>query len=122
MPRKPWVGVLLLLLLFQGAPLASASSASSCADPLDVVLCLDGSGSMSTNYPKVQAFAQDFADKFTLGPTETGMAILRFSTSTVDGTGEGFSTSATKIRDAIDVPLPGGGTRTSKCLAAGEQQ
>ena len=39
----------------------------------------------------------------------------------MDGTGEGFSTSATKIRDAIDVPLPGGGTRTSKCLAAGEQ-
>ena len=65
------------------------ASAASCADPLDVVLCLDGSGSMSYNYPKVQSFAQDFANKFTLGDTETRLAVLRFSTSTVDGTGEG---------------------------------
>ena len=44
---------------------------------------------MSYNYPKVQSFAQDFANKFTLGDTETRLAVLRFSTSTVDGTGEG---------------------------------
>ena len=89
--------LLVALLLFSGSPCCTSpgvtaqSSAASCADPLDVVLCLDGSGSMSYNYPKVQSFAKDFTDKFVLGDTETRLAVLRFSTSTVDGTGEGTS-------------------------------
>ena len=90
-PGKTLAPLLALLLLGGARTLLAAaqSSAASCADPLDVVLCLDGSGSMSYNYPKVQSFAQDFANKFTLGDTETRLAVLRFSTSTVDGTGEG---------------------------------
>ena len=86
---------------------------------IDIVLCLDGSGSMGSHYPEVQTFANLFVDKFTLSPTDTQIAVLRFESSVTDGT-NGFSSTKSTINAAINVPLPGGTTNTHKCIDQGK--
>ena len=67
--------LLLSLLVHQG----SAQSAKTCASAqIDMVICLDGSGSMGSSYPEVQQFAKDVIDKFTISSTNTRVAVLRY--------------------------------------------
>ena len=106
--------LLLLLLCLEGAKGVTCSGAQ-----IDIVLCLDGSGSMGRHYPKVQTFANDLMKKFTISSSATKVAVLRFESDVTDGT-NGFSGSASAIKTAIDVPLPGGITNTHKCIDEGK--
>lgn len=72
---SPLFILLLSLLVHQG----SAQSAKTCASAqIDMVICLDGSGSMGSSYPEVQQFAKDVIDKFTISSTNTRVAVLRY--------------------------------------------
>lgn len=105
----------------------TAQSSTCTASQIDIALCLDGSGSMGSHYPKVQAFLtkpgvdNDLLDKFTISNTDTKVAVLRFESDvtpgTIDAQGNAdFSGTLDDIKAAINVPLPGGTTRTNKCI------
>ena len=118
--RSSFIALSTLLLC---AALASwpMARATTCSNKLDLVLCLDGSGSMTGNYHKVQKFARDMVDKFTISDTETRVAVLRYSTKVTAGTSPVFSGTKSDINTAINMPLPGGTTYTDKCISEGEQ-
>jgi uncharacterized protein YegL len=104
--------LLLVLLLTRDATAQSSTCQSSI---IDIALCLDGSGSMGSHYPQVQSFANQLVDKFTISNSDTKVAVLRFESDVTDGT-NGFSGTKSAITAAINIPLPGGTTRTNKCI------
>ena len=71
MTRTKSAFVMALLCVALGAAPFLATEAASCTNSeLDIVLCLDGSGSMTGNYDKVQKFSRDLVSKFTISSTE----------------------------------------------------
>ena len=78
-------------------------------------MCLDNSGSMGSGYGDVQTFAKNVVSKFTISPTDTRVAVLKFSTSSIDTT-FGFSGVNSVITDTLNLPLTGGTTRTNRCI------
>ena len=103
---------LLLYLLYISAVEASSTCTSNV---IDIAMCLDNSGSMGSGYTDVQQFSKDVVSKFTISDTNTRVAVLKFSTSSVDTT-FGFSGSASTITDTLDLPLTGGTTNTHRCI------
>ena len=106
--------LLLLLLLFTRSRTATATSSCTSSE-IDIALCLDNSGSMGSGYSDVQTFAKDVVSKFTISPTATRVAVLKFSTSAMDTT-FGFSGDNQVITDTLNLPLTGGTTNTHRCI------
>jgi hypothetical protein len=113
-----------LLLLISSFLVHSSYSATCTSNKIDLVLCLDGSYSMGSSYPDVQAFAKKVVNKFTISNTETRIAVYRYETD-VDISGapstNGFSGDSSTIIAAIDKPLPGGITHTDKCIVKADE-
>ena len=105
---------LLLTLLFTRSRTATATSSCTSSE-IDIALCLDNSGSMGSGYSDVQTFAKDVVSKFTISPTATRVAVLKFSTSAMDTT-FGFSGDNQVITDTLNLPLTGGTTNTHRCI------
>jgi uncharacterized protein YegL len=111
-------------ITFFFSPMSTFAQSETCQSAaIDIVLCLDNSGSMGSHYPKVQQFANDFIDKFTISNTDTKIAVLRFE-SDVDplpaDVAEDFSGTKSAIQAVINKPLAGGTTNTHKCIDKGK--
>ena len=73
--QRPLCNYFILLSVLS---LLLSSAHASCEGKIDMVICLDGSGSMGSSYPKVQQFAKNVIDKFTISSSNTRVAVLRY--------------------------------------------
>ena len=69
----------LLLLAMAASANAQSSTDCGCGDPLDLVVLVDRSASISiSDYNDARLFAHDFVHQFTVSPELTNVAILQF--------------------------------------------
>ncbi|NP_001268235.1 von Willebrand factor precursor [Dasypus novemcinctus] len=70
----------------EGPRIPTLSPAPDCAQPLDVVLLLDGSSSVpASSFAEMKSFAKAFISKANLGPRRTQVSVLQYgSITTID--------------------------------------
>ena len=71
------------------------------AMPIDIMLVMDGSGSLSaSDYETQRSYANDFANLFTFGPNDVRMGVVQFSTNAQLEIG--LSDNATVVGNSIN--------------------
>ncbi|CAH1254030.1 COL12A1 [Branchiostoma lanceolatum] len=97
---------------------ASGDEALLCRTPLDIILLLDGSGSVGAyNFEKVKQFSQKMVETFDIGPLATQIGVIQYSSRVR----QEFSMNSFQSRDALsnaidDIRYLRGGTLTGRAI------
>ncbi|XP_035659085.1 uncharacterized protein LOC118404170 [Branchiostoma floridae] len=96
----------------------SGDEALVCRTPLDIILLLDGSGSVGAyNFEKVKQFSQKLVETFDIGPSATQIGVIQYSTRVR----QEFSMNSFQSKEALsnaidDIPYMRGGTLTGRAI------
>jgi hypothetical protein len=87
-----------------GAPHAAhRSSAATCETPLDLMLVIDGSGSIfASDFNRVKDFSNGLADSFAIGESAARIGVVQFSGEGQGRIESGLSGNAAAVHGAID--------------------
>jgi len=120
---RPTLGILLLVvsLLLDARILQAWVCDQSCAVKIDVVLVLDGSGSIdATEFASLRQFALDLVNLFHINVNEVNVGIVLFDDTAVNILS--LSSDKPTIVNKLTTMTPGGGrTNTQAAIALGRQ-
>ncbi|CAH1254029.1 COL6A3 [Branchiostoma lanceolatum] len=100
------------------AQVTTQQQAVLCRTPLDIILLLDGSGSVGAyNFEKVKQFSQKMVETFDIGPLATQIGVIQYSSRVR----QEFSMNSFQSRDALsnaidDIRYLRGGTLTGRAI------
>ena len=98
----------------------------ACGGKIDVVICLDGSGSISSSeYKTLQSFAKDFINDFSgngnyMGEDLLKFGVMVFSSKNVVMTNPQLTANHADALAAVDKARPRGATQTHLCIKAAQ--
>ena len=89
-----------------------------CRTPLDIILLLDGSGSVGAyNLEKVKQFSQKLVETFDIGPSATQIGVIQYSTRVRQEFSMNSFQSKETLSNAIDdIAYMRGGTLTGRAI------
>ncbi|XP_035659078.1 collagen alpha-1(XII) chain-like, partial [Branchiostoma floridae] len=96
----------------------SGEEALVCRTPLDIILLLDGSGSVGAyNFEKVKQFSQKLVETFDIGPSATQIGVIQYSTRVrQEFSMNSFQSKETLSNAVDDIAYMRGGTLTGRAI------